>query len=108
MILPVFVLTSHLPLIISPIGGFGIFILPVFVVVVNTIFGGSFPETLPVLVFIKISGEKELFNITFPVVRLIKILFLEVKLLSIIDPVSPLETKVSQFIFSKFILPVFV
>ena len=107
-ILHVFVLISHLPPTNSPIEGVGISTCPVFVCVTNTVFDGNAPQTLPVLFFIKISGEIQLFNSTFPVFLFIKILSLAVTFLRKILPVLPLDSNFLHVTSFKFILPVFV
>ena len=91
LIFPVFVFISHLPPIASPIGVLGISILPVLVRAINTILDDSLPQTLPVLVFTKMSGAEQSFNKTFPVPRLTQMLSVAVNLFNEMHPVFPFE-----------------
>jgi len=91
LIFPVFVFISHLPPIASPIGVLGISILPVLVRAINTILDDSLPQTLPVLVFTKISGAEQSFNKTFPVPRWTQMLSVAVNLFNEMHPVFPFE-----------------
>ena len=93
LMLPVFVFISHLPPIVSPIGTCGISVLPVLVQTANTVLDGNLPQTLPVLVFTKISGAEESFNETFPVLRLIETLSVAVNLSNEMHPVFPFERR---------------
>ena len=106
LIFPVLVFISHLPVIVSP-RFFGSSVVPVFVLVTNTVPVGSLPQTLPVFVLIKNSRELQSVNKTFPVLRLIVTLSFASNLSSVIVPVFPFELKFLQETSHIFTLPVF-